>query len=416
MVKGNEEEKEEVWHCKKRVAVEATGVETGPGAALAGGGAVPAPAATPTAAAAAAFVGVEVPPARVKNRAKSKSFSALAGVGCLTGTSSSPAKLAVAAGMVAAMKARKPLVVARTAGGGVGTMLKAGVGGAGIRWSQSDAGGDGRGGSRTCGHSVPGVLPSGKPVSVEEMPRQLHMSASLRNQCQEQQGVEEEPAMLNPGVSDGIGAREGGKQRRTKEQGGKKRRAGGVLCSATSSLLDVEGRTTPKASVSMGQKENALVTSGAAGGSGGQKSKQRKALKRKRVSATVVVAGVSMEEEEGTEGSAGNSVRGKTEKVEKRGSDGGKGVLGMRNPFVSACLSQRDRQRQKRKRKLKKAAAAEDAAGGGGGSDSQISVSEEEEEDSSGYSDLDDFIVCQPGRDYEALIGRRWSKQQVRKR
>jgi uncharacterized membrane protein YgcG len=74
------------------------------------------------------------------------------------------------------------------------------------------------------------------------------------------------------------------------------------------------------------------------------------------------------------------------------------------NAYVRACLAEEGRGGGRRRRK--RSAAADAPAGSGSGSDSDGGGSS----GGGGYSDLDDFIVCQPERDYGALVAARFRR------
>ena len=445
---------------------------------------------------AAASGSYKVPAKKGRNRVTPSPSTPFGAVGGGKSSGASPAKLAVAAGMAAARAARRPppappaTAGGKGGGGGHAWTPKAGVGGA---YSRDDIGGCGVGCNRNGGVQVPERSPSGKTMSLGKLAGKVTFSNSSGKDSRQQQGEDEgEPAGLSKGCLDRAGAMQRvgtvkeQPQQQGKKQGGVKRRAGGTLCSATSSLVDVEGSAELEVSISVGKNDTASAGSGGGCISGMQRKRARlqqlhsqqqeqeeqeegsagmkdqvmvqktpglrgnggialsqgtgtpplqlessrgvglggfsggsglgeldlpKPKQHKEASiikGTTAAAGdVSKEEVMGQ--AVGEGRKGKKKDAGKTGANQGKGVVGVRNPFVSACLRQRERQRHKRK--IKKVAAAEEAAGGVEGEDSDISLSEEEEEESSGYSDLDDFIVCQPGRDYEALIGRRWGKQ-----
>lgn len=85
------------------------------------------------------------------------------------------------------------------------------------------------------------------------------------------------------------------------------------------------------------------------------------------------------------------------------------------NPFVSACIREAGGARRAGLRGRGKANAACTAKGGKGKGGEvpkrrkhRAHDSDEESEEEGGWSDLEDFIVCQPGRDYRALLAARF--------
>ncbi|KAL6755218.1 hypothetical protein V8C86DRAFT_2682689 [Haematococcus lacustris] len=126
-------------------------------------------------------------------------------------------------------------------------------------------------------------------------------------------------------------------------------------------------------------------------GQNGQQSKQQLGKKRKKITPTCVNVQGAPTQQPGS-ASAG--------RVAPRSSD----ARSRGNPFVSACLAEPG-SRQRRAASTAKESGSKARGNGDGGSDD---IGSDSDTDSDDWSDLEDFIVCQPGRDYKALIAARF--------
>lgn len=126
-------------------------------------------------------------------------------------------------------------------------------------------------------------------------------------------------------------------------------------------------------------------------GQHGQQSKQQLGKKREKITPTSVNAQGAPTQQPGS-ASAG--------RVAPRSSD----ARPRGNPFVSACLAEPG-SRQRRAASTAKESGSKARGNGDGGSED---IGSDSDTDSDDWSDLEDFIVCQPGRDYKALIAARF--------